>query len=837
MMYKYLLTFLSLLLSSTLLGQDITIQGVVTDRATEEPIQYATVYVEGTTINTETDESGAYKLSVEKQRSVVLIFSRLGYEQGEIKVRANRDRYNVDITLKEVATDIEITVTDSKVDDQQTIRETTEELKLLPSTTGNLESVLPHIALGARSGTGGELSSQYNVRGGNYDENLVYVNDFEIFRPQLLRASQQEGLSFPNIDLIRDLSFSSGGYSAKYGDKMSSVLDIAYKRPQDFKGSLSASLLGLTAHVEGSGLSSLNGPNRLRYLVGYRFKTNRYLLSSLETQGEYNPNFNDIQAYVTYDITQDLQLGVLSNYNTSEYDFTPRSRSTALGLTTVGIQLNSVFEGSESDEFKTGMLGGALTYLPERDKDPIFIKLLASTYRGLEKEAVDILGFYRLSQVETDLDSENAGEEIGLLGVGTQHQFSRNRLFNRITSIQLKSGIELQSDKDETKSHFVLFGATYRQEFFDDRLNEWERLDSAGYSLPFSEDEVLLQQVLKSENTINSQKITGYLQDTYTSLGDNGEELKLTLGARASYWSLNKELNVSPRFQLLYKPASEKDISFKLAGGLYHQTPLYRELRRLDGTINRDISAQRSIHVVTGLTSDFYWERMSDKPFRFILEAYYKKLDNLISYDIDNVRIRYSGENDASGSAMGIDMRLNGEFVPGAESWFNVSLLRVKESLEGIQHRRFESSSGTFEEVSQVSRPTDQLVHFSLYFQDYLPRNENFKMNFLLTFGSGLPFGQPENNTVIRNTFNFKDYRRVDLGLSLQLWNKAWKDRKPGHIMRGLDNAWISLEAFNLIGIANVSSNTWIKSIFAQQFAVPNNLTNRRINLKLRVEF
>ena len=831
------LTIISTLVYVTLCSQQIVIQGVVTDRQSGDPIEFVTVYQNGTTNNVETNEQGFYQIQVDRQRSVELIYTRLGYEEGTMNIRANRDRYNMDITLQLADSEIEVTVTDSKVSERDMVQETTEALKLLPSTTGNLESVLPHIALGARSGTGGELSSQYNVRGGNYDENLVYVNDFEIFRPQLLRASQQEGLSFPNIDLIRDLRFSSGGYEAKYGDKMSSVLDIYYKRPTDRKASLSASFLGATGHIEGSAAPQTGGPNKLRYLLGYRYKTNRYLLSSLDTEGEYNPNFTDVQAYLTYDINPDFQVGVLSNYNTSTYDFRPVSRSTAVGLSTAALALNSVFEGRESDSFRTGMAGMSFTYLPEKQKNPFFLKLLASTYRGLEKEAVDISGFYRLSQIETDIDSENAGEEIAVLGVGTQQQFSRNRLFSRINSIQLRGGLELQSEENEERTHFIQWGGTFRNEQFDDRLNEWERLDSAGYSLEFSEEEVLVENVLKSVNLINSNKIFGYIQDTYTSIGDEGQELKITVGSRFSYWDLNGEFNVSPRFQLLYKPKGEKDISYKLAGGIYYQTPFYRELRRLDGTINENIRAQKSIHVVAGMTSDFYWERMSDKPFRFIVEGYYKNLNNLISYDIDNVRIRYSGENDATGSAMGLDARLNGEFVPGAESWFNISFLRVRESLNGIQHQRYDASADAFVNVDDVARPTNQTVHFSLYFQDYLPRNENFKVNFLLTYGTGLPFGLPENNTIIRNTFQFKDYRRVDLGLSLQLWNQAWKDRKPNHLLRGFDNAWISLEAFNLIGIENVSSNTWVKSIFDQQFAVPNNLTNRRINLRLRVEF
>jgi len=833
-----LLSIISFLFASIQVAsaQDqVIISGKVTDATTGEPVEFATVYVDNTSVNDETNLEGFYKLTVPKQKNIVVVFSRLGYVELRKEVRANKSRNNIYVQLTPSESDISIVVTDDRIADREMIKESVEQVKLLPSITGNIESLLPHIALGARSGTGGELSSQYNVRGGNYDENLVYVNDFEIFRPQLLRSNQQEGLSFPNIDLIRDLSFSAGGYESRYGDKMSSVLDIYYKRPTETKGSVSMSLLGGSAHMEGTALKGINDTPKLRYLIGARYKDTRYVLGSLDTDGEYSPVFADIQGYLTYDITSDLQLGVLSNYNLSKYDFSPINRSTGLGLIDFTLQLNSAFVGGESDEFKTGMVGTSLTYIPDRESNPFFIKLLASTYRGLEKEAIDISGFYRLSQIETGV-GEDAGQEIALLGTGTEQQYARNRFFNKITDIHLKGGIELQSTEEQS-AHFVQGGIRLRNEFFDDRLNEWERLDSAGYSLPFSDTEVLLNQVLKSENVISSNKITGFLQDSYSSFGDNGEEFKLTVGSRVSYWDLNKDFNISPRVQLLYKPAGDRNISYKLAGGVYYQTPFYRELRRRDGSLNTDVQAQKSIHILGGITQDFIWEKMSDKPFRFIAEAYYKKFEDLVSYDIDNVRIRYSGENDASGYAAGLDMRLNGEFVPGAESWINMSFLSTKESLIGVQHQKFDSDEGAFVDVDRVSRPTDQFLYFSLFFQDYLPRNENFKVNINLTFGGGLPFGLPENNQEVRNTFRFADYRRVDMGFALQLWNESWKDRKPGHFLRGFDNAWISLEVFNMMGIQNVSSNTWIKTITNQQFAIPNKLTTRRLNLKLRIEF
>ncbi|MDH3651907.1 MAG: TonB-dependent receptor plug domain-containing protein, partial [Saprospiraceae bacterium] len=720
------------------------------------------------------------------------------------------------------------------------IKEDVEELKLLPSTTGNLESVLPHIALGTSGGTGGELSSQYNVRGGNYDENLVYVNDFEIYRPQLIRAGQQEGLSFPNIDLIRDLSFSSGGFQAKYGDKLSSVLDVKYKRPDSTAASIGLSLLGGSAHLEGSINAGSDGYRKIRYLLGARYKTNSYLLGTLDTKGEYVPNFADLQGYFTYDISRSLQIGVLGNFNQSIYKFRPTTRSTALGLIDFALQLNSSFDGNEIDDFTTGMAGVSLTYLPDRKHNPFFLKLLASRYQSEENEAFDIRGFYRLSQIETSLGSDNQGEEIFVLGTGTQHLFTRNFLQLNVTNIEHRGGYELQlhEDLDLSTSNFLQWSVKWQQEDILDRINEWERLDSAGYSLNFDENKVLLKNVLKTRNELLSNRFSGFIQNTYTYLQPGTRELQMSGGVRFSYWDLNQELTVSPRAQLLFKPlAWQSDASFRLAAGYYTQPPFYRELRRLDGSLNNDLQSQKSVHVVGGMTLDFNWAKRGDAKFRLITEAYYKRLWDLVSYDIDNVRIRYSGENDATGYVMGLDMRLNGAFVRGTESWINLSFLRARESLSDIQHFSIKEGGEDQKEVNDVARPTDQFMTLSVFFQDYLRRNENLKMHFNFTFGSGLPFGVPGNNTIIRNPFRFREYHRVDIGFSALLYNDSWSNRRPHHLLGFTKNTWVSLEVFNLLQVANIASNTWIKSIYNVQYAVKNFLTSRRINLRLRVDF
>jgi len=818
-----------------------TYQGQLTDASGSAPIELVTIFFDGINEPVESDQDGRYAISTTATGSRELVFSRLGYDELRVNVSLNGRTNVLDIQLTAVDADIEVTITDNRIARAGVRTSNAEAIRLLPSTTGNIESVLPHIALGARSGSGGELTSQYNVRGGNYDENLVYVNDFEIFRPQLIRAGQQEGLSFPNIDLIRDLSFSSGGYESRYGDRMSSVLDIKYKRPEAFKGSLSGSLLGGSAHIEGSKTLGSSDYQKLRYLVGARYKTNRYLLGSLDTQGEYNPDFVDIQAYLTYDVTREIQIGLLSNYNRSDFNFIPRTRNTALGLIQESLQLTTVFEGEEDDSFRTGMVGASVTYIPERDRNPTFLKLLASTYAGVEEENIDIRGFYRLSQVEGDISSDNFGEEIAVLGTGTQHDFSRNRLFNTITNVQLKGGIELQNQTDEGKSHFLQYGVKYQSELFDDRLNEWVRIDSAGFSLPFNPSQVLLDEVLKSENEIRSTKITGFIQDTYSNFQKGRSDLSLTVGTRFSYWDLPGVFNVSPRAQLLYKPATYSNgtgTTYKFSTGVYYQTPFYRELRRPDGSINSDIRPQRSLHFVGGVTKDFLWKKLSDKPFRFIAEAYYKSFSDLISYNVDNVRLRYSGENDATGSALGLDLRLNGEFVPGAESWFNFSYLRARESLTDVQHQR-NTQEGEIILVDNVPRPSDQAFSMSIFFQDYLPANENIRVFLNLNFSTGLPFGLPdaEANREFRNIFRFTPYRRVDMGFGLQLWKREWLAEKPDHLLRSFDNAWLNLEVFNLLGVANQTSNTFVRTVFSQQFAVPDNLTNRRVNLKFRVDF
>lgn len=829
------LIFILILVNNVCQSQYATIFGVIRDAENNEGLELVNVSIKDDIKFVESNINGEYSIKIPANVSITLLFKRLGYLELQVKIDPmpeGGNRYmNAFMALQE--NDLGVTITASRIDDGGMVREAVSEFKILPSASGNFEAILPSIALGVNSGSGGELSSQYNVRGGNYDENLVYINDFEIFRPQLIRAGQQEGLSFPNIDLIRDVSFSSGGFNAKYGNKMSSVLDIRYKRPDMFKASIAGSLLGASAHIEGSTRLGPNAFNKFRYLIGVRYKTNKYLLGSLDVKGEYLPDFTDIQAYLTYDLNKSFQFGILANYNASIFNFTPETRSTTLGLLTNTLRFNTAYEGGERDKFFHGLLGGSLTFLPDRKKNPYFLKLMASRYSGSEQENFDILGYYRLSQIESSQNSSNFNEEIAVLGTGTQHIYARNFLYNEIYNTELRGGIEIGSNE---VIHFVEFGTKYQKESYDDFLNEWERLDSAGYSLPYTGSEVMISKVLKAKSNLVNDKADIYIQDEMSFKKSGQYQLKLNGGLRATSISLNKEFLWSPRLQMQYEPLKEgNNISYKLAWGIYYQSPFYREFRMENGSINPDLKSQKSTHYVAGLNYDFMWSRISKKPFKLIGELYYKKLENLVSYDVDNVRIAYSGNNDSKGYATGLDLRVNGEFVPDAESWVNLSFLRTRESLDGITHLIRKDSVDI--SVKDVARPTDRLFNMSMFFQDYLPKNKNFKANINFSFATGLPFGRKDENLIYRNIFRYSRYQRLDIGFSYALWDVKDKAKKPHHPLRNTKNAWLSLEVFNIMGISNTASITWIKTITNQQFAINNNLTSRRVNLRFRIDF
>lgn len=844
--FIYFLFFIGLAFAKI---QAQTVIGKITLADSDEVLDYVSVSIKGSKRNVESNAKGEYRIDVAINRELTIMFSRVGLKEFKTTLPALSEGqvYRLDIAMQENNTTQDVIIKARRIEEAGMIREKVNNLKLLPTASGNFESVLPAIALGLNAGSGGELSSQYNVRGGNYDENLVYVNDFEIYRPQLIRAGQQEGLSFPNINLIRDLSFSSGGFESRYGDKLSSVLDIKYKRPEDKHYSIEGSLLGGSVHTEGSFKLDTSGYRRLRYLIGARYKTTRYILGSLDIAGEYTPDFADVQAYVTYDVSRNWQMAFLGNFNSAVYRFIPRERETTFGGIIRALQLSADYEGSERDNFTTGMGGVSLSYIPEKRKNPLYLKFLASSYGSNEAERIDIIGNYSLGEVNSNLGSDRFGEVVAELGSGTQHTFVRNSLQSQVTNIEHKGGIEIPRLKDisVTSSNFIQWGIKYQYETIDDKLKEWERLDSALYSLRFDDNKLLVYQYFKTQNALTSNRLNAFAQNTYSYRRENRHELQITIGARATYWDLNKDLNISPRAQFLYRPLSWKnDATFRLAGGLYYQPPFYRELRNTQGIVNEDVVAQKSTHIVAGYSQDFSLTR-SKIPFRLIVEGYYKQLWDLVSYDIDNVRIRYAGENDAKGYAYGLDCRINGEFVPGAESWVNFSFLHTRERILGVDHKRREAKYNSdaeewqFEEVTlkDVARPSDRFFNTSIFFQDYLRKRKDAKVFVNLTVGTGLPYGLPGDNVIYRNPLRFKPYHRVDIGFSYSLFNQQKRERNPNHFLRFTQNTWISAEVFNLLEVANVANVTWIKTVFKQQYAVPNYLTSRRINLRLRMEF
>jgi hypothetical protein len=827
------------LISIQAFAQKATVSGMVYDEGTKKPLEFVTIVQEGTANAVNSKADGSFELKIPVNEPITVLFSLVGYIQDTVTVQLRKgENRSFQIKLKLRDTE-EILIQDNRLEKEDGVQiseEEIESIKLIPTISINFETALGFFGLGVNSGTGGELSSQYSVRGGSYDENLIYVNDFEIYRPFLIRSGQQEGLTFPNIDLIRDLTFSSGGFEAKFGDKLSSVLNINYKRPDSLKASVGVSFLGASAHLEGAKFANPNNKSKkaFRYLLGARYKTTQYLLGSLDLQGEYKPNFTDFQGSFTYDFNKRWQLGFIGNYANSRYQFTPETLSTTLGLINFALQFNVEFEGQEIDQFNTYMTGVHLTKINE-DKN-YYLKFLASKYGSKESERFDIIGHYSLGELETDLGSSDFGEVVSILGTGTEHNYARNYLTADVTNVAHKGGWEWRNKDYGRSTQFMQWGVKYQREIINDQLNEWTRIDSAGYSLFYDTTQVLLNETIKTDINLSSNRFSGFVQNSW-SISDSIREMNLTVGVRAQYWDLNGETILMPRFSLQYKPLKwEKDISFKLASGLYHQPPFYRELRNQQGEINKDVVSQKSLHVVTGMTYDFDW---AGRPFRLLGEMYYKKLWDVVPYDIDNVRISYYGDNLATGYVTGLDLRLNGEFVKDTESWINLSFLRARESFTGVEHLlRTAQNPDTVFVVKDVPRPTDRFMNLSMFFQDYFPGQPRFKVHTILTVGSGLAFGLPDDNVVFRNIYRFKGYQRVDIGFSALLWDRN-KDqyKKPNHILRFTKKTWMSLEVFNLLKISNTASNTWIKTVFLQQYAVPNYLTSRRINLRFKFEF
>ena len=812
----FLLPVLVALLSSSLFGQsnNATLKGVITDDE-GNPLDMVNIGLKDYPIGTSSNRGGEFLLRIPAEKNTVVIFRSLGYATVIDTIYAEpEETITRQITMP--ATDLklaEVVVTEQRRSGNIT-RIDPKFIDVLPdAATGAVEALIKTLP-GVSSNN--ELSSQYTVRGGNFDENLVYVNDVEIYRPFLIRAGQQEGLSFINSDLVSTIEFSAGGFNAKYGDKMSSVLDIKYRKPSDFRGSASISLLGATAHFE-----DVSMKGRLSHISGIRYKRNSYMLGGLDEKGEYDPQFFDFQTYITYQFSQKFNVSFLGNIAQNQYEFIPQTRETTFGTWQTPLNTRIYFEGQEVDDFQTYLGAFSANYHPNSNLN---LKLIASAYHASEEETYDILGQYFLNELERNLASDEFGDSILNLGVGAFLNHARNYLDATVYNFSHRGAYD-------SENHLLNWGIKFQHEKIEHRINEWIYRDSTGYSLPYSDKEVLLYYTLNSRNNISSNRVTGFIQDTY-SIPISSGDLYLTGGLRFNYWDFNQEWLISPRVSVSYYPDWQNKMSFSLSGGMYHQSPFFKELMNRQGEIVADQRAQRSYQVVAG--ADYVFTAW-DRPFRFTTEAYYKYMSRLIPYQIDNVRIRYLADQEAVGYATGLDMNINGEFVSGIQSWATLSFMQTEEDVFGDDHWATNpEGEQIWVEQGYIPRPTDQWMNFSLFFQDYLPGNPSYKMQLSGFYGARLPTGPP-NSERYQDIFRMPPYRRIDLGLSKVLISSANPVNR--NFLRHINDMWISLEVFNLLNINNTISYFWVSSIYGDQFAVPNYLTNRKVNLKLTVRF
>ncbi len=778
---------------------DVTITGVVTDDG-GAPVEFATVHVERQVAGTMTNLKGEYSLQAKSTDSVVVVFSMLGYNTRKRVLKNPQGKVTLNVMLPHTGYELgEVTVTEAKRQTGTMQDLDFETTHLLPSASGG--GIEAFITTQAGVSSNNELSSQYNVRGGSFDENIVYVNGIEVYRPMLISSGQQEGLSFINPDMVENVGFSSGGYEAKYGDKMASVLDITYKRPEAFEATAAMSLLGASGYV---GVAT----KRFTMTHGIRYKTNRYLLGTMDTKGEYDPNFVDYQTYITWRPAKRFEVGVIGNFSQNRYNFVPENRTTRFGTMETMREFQVYFDGAERDLFRTYFGAVELKY---RINDYNSVAVRASAFRTNEQETYDIQGQYWLS----DLDESEQPEEGNTSGVGTYLEHARNFLTADVQSYAITGSHKL-------KAHSIDWGLELKHEKIDERMREWEMRDSAGYSLPHLSDRVSVIYNLNSTNSIASNRFSFYVQDTYKFKSAIGL-FTINLGVRGSYWGFNKEFIFSPRGSIGLIPAFNDNFTFRIASGLYYQAPFYKEFRdtftvggNTDVRLNRDIKSQRSVHFVAAADYKF---RAIGRPFKVTVEAYYKKLSNLIPYNVDNVKISYYGRNISRGYAAGLDFKLFGEFVKGTDSWITFSVMKTRENING----------------KWVPRPTDQRYNLSVYFTDYFTRNDRWKLSLKGSLADGLPFGAPHSG-LEDNVFKAPSYKRIDVGMSYRLLDNedGSNHRKWARHFR---NIWLGLDCFNLFGINNVNSYYWVTDVYDNQFAVPNYLTGRQINVRLLFEF
>ena len=796
----------------------------------ENPMAKVSVVTLGKTTGITTNDSGYFRIKATAGRSFALVFSFSGYNQvqknfylsdgEEEKITLQMEKGSKTLETVEVSTEKERTETGlTKINPKTAIT--------LPSTTGGVEAMIKILV-----GSNNELTSQYSVRGGNYDENLIYINDFEIFRPYLVRSGQQEGLSFINPEMARNVNFYTGGFQAKYGDKMSSVLDIQYNKPVKFGGSAYVSLLEQGLHLEGAAKKG-----KLSYMVGVRNRSNKNLLQNQETFGSYIPSSSDAQAFISYKLNEKIQLEFLGTYSVTKFTLFPESAQKTTSVFspffTANLGLDILFDGQERDYYKTNLVGLSVLHTPNKK---LKLKWMVSRFQNKENENFDIAGSYLFGDRDFDNTSSTYGQIINPLGAGYYQNYGRNELNINVYNATLKGSFT-------SGKHVIQFGNSIEQTNITDRLKEWEYQDSAGYSLPYNPAQLNLFKSLNSTADLSIQKYSGYVQDNIR-LGKNNNDIMLQAGVRYNYNSLNKEFLVSPRLQVSIKPNWKKDVVLKLAAGAYHQPPFYRELRRYDGTLNTQMKAQRSYQVVAGM--DYNFKAFGDRPFRLATEAYYKSMRQVAVYDIDNVKIRYAGNNSAKAYATGFEARLFGELVKDAESWLSFGIMQTKEDLDNDFYYQYKNAAGEIinaqstdqvavdsikNNVGFVRRPTDRLITAGLYLEDYLTTNKNFKFHLNLLYGSNMSYNIP-NSVKYRNALIIEPYIRVDVGFSAQLLSEKSK-RRSHSPFRSFENIWASFEVFNLIDRRNTISFQLIKDFANNVYSIPNRLTPRLVNFKI----
>ena len=782
-MLRYIMMSFAVLMSTAALADGFTLKGKVTDEESNA-LELVTVSCLSQGKVTMTNLKGEFSLDLQSADSVEVRFSMVGYGVRKRVFRHPKGKMTVQIVMYPMEALQEITVTERRRQTGQTEQLDVNSLKLTPSTTGNAVEELIQQQAGVSSHN--ELSSQYNVRGGSFDENSVYINNVEVYRPLLISSGQQEGLSIINPDMVEKIGFSTGGFEAKYGDKMSSALDITYRRVRGFEASATASLLGASGYL---GV----GNKKFSMSHGLRYKTNRYLLGSLETTGEYKPNFLDYQTYISYTPNKRWTIDFIGNISENHYNFKPEDRETSFGTLEDVKSFKVYFDGEEKDLFRTLFGTASIT---RHFGDSTSIKFLTSAFHSKEKETYDIMGQYWLDDTQTQ---EN-------LGVGTYMEHERNYLTADVVSFKLIG-------THRTRHHDIEAGITYKTEHVKENSKEYEMRDSSGYSIPHTTDRLDLIYTLAANNDIKSHRIEGYVQDTYRfSKGDT--YYTLNYGVRLSNWSFNKETIVSPRASISIVPAFNNNCTFRFATGLYYQAPFYKEMRDTitrngitTAVLNENIKSQRSLQFIGAFDYRF---KMLNRSFKFSAEAYYKALSNLIPYNVQNMKVTYYGENQCSGYATGLDMKLYGEFVPGTDSWLTFSLMSTREKMNG----------------KWVPMPTDQRWAINLHFTDYFPGTDRWTMTLRLAFADGLPFGAPHRGLEVVQ-FRAPAYKRADIGMSF----RAIKNGK------GIKNLWLGVDCLNLFGISNVNSYYWVTDVTNKQWAVPNYLTGRQINGKIKLEW